>query len=98
LKHPYFKVSQDFTASTAHLTTANDSSANSAKSHDSKQIFADDWETDAVRKITNYSKDFLPRVNEFHVQKPYYHLLILYKKIVSFVREKVQPVPMICMI
>lgn len=43
LKHPYFKVSQDL-APTSHDNHV--STINSAKSKDSKQIFADDWESD----------------------------------------------------
>ncbi|CAF0807444.1 unnamed protein product [Rotaria sp. Silwood1] len=48
LKHPYFKVSQDVpTITNLHTSTGNDSSSiSSARSRDSKPIFADDWETD----------------------------------------------------
>ncbi|CAF1009971.1 unnamed protein product [Rotaria sordida] len=53
LKHPYFKVSQDVPTTTTTTTTnkrtsiSNDSTLiNSARSRDSKPIFADDWETD----------------------------------------------------
>jgi hypothetical protein len=49
LKHPYFKVSQDFIATTATTTSSNPSDGNgSAKYRDSKQIFTDDWQTDEV--------------------------------------------------
>ena len=48
LKHPYFKVGQDL--SNSHIPRGQDSSASSAKSRDSKQIFTDDWETDNVKK------------------------------------------------
>ncbi|CAF2315942.1 unnamed protein product [Rotaria sp. Silwood2] len=47
LKHPYFKVSQDATTTHLHVSTSNDSpSINSARSRDSKPIFADDWDAD----------------------------------------------------
>ncbi|CAF3301368.1 unnamed protein product [Rotaria socialis] len=45
LKHPYFKVSQDFMGtSSSNVSAINEPT--SAQSRESKQIFRDDWQTD----------------------------------------------------
>ncbi|CAM2702789.1 unnamed protein product [Rotaria socialis] len=61
LKHPYFKVSQDLRASSSHMSAVNDSvSVSSARSRDSKQIFADDWQTEG-----NKTPDSPDDMNDF---------------------------------
>ncbi|CAF2104949.1 unnamed protein product [Rotaria magnacalcarata] len=60
LKHPYFKVSQALPAS-SHMSAVNDSvSVSSARSRDSKQIFADDWQTEG-----NKTPDSPDDMNDF---------------------------------
>jgi len=60
LKHPYFKVSQDsLGVSSSNVSAIADfAPTGSAGSRNSKQIFADDWQTDGV----NFMFDFYAQI------------------------------------